>query len=250
MNAAVAPDLSKTPSRIASMFDAIADRYDFLNHLLSAGIDRRWRRRAIRSLALTGRERVLDLCTGTADLAIAALTADPPAARVVGVDFAPAMLRVGSEKLRRRNLNGRAALIRGDATGTPIASASIDAVTLAFGIRNVDDVAAACDEIRRALKPGGRFAILEFGVPRIPGLRAAYLWYFNRILPRVGRLVSRDRAAYSYLPASVTAFSTPDEFVTILRQHGFLDVSAVPLTFGIVFLYNGRRGGDGSPLNG
>jgi demethylmenaquinone methyltransferase / 2-methoxy-6-polyprenyl-1,4-benzoquinol methylase len=236
-----APDVSKSPPRIAAMFDAIADRYDFLNHLLSAGIDWHWRRQAIRSLALTGGERILDLCTGTADLAIAALTAHPSPARVVGIDFAPAMLRVGSAKLHRRQLNGRAALIRGDATQTPIATASVDAVTLAFGIRNVADVDAACDEIGRALKPGGRFAILEFGVPRIPGLRAAYLWYFNRILPRIGRLVSRDRAAYTYLPASVSAFSTPDEFVTILRQHGFLDVAAVPLTFGIVFLYNGRR---------
>jgi demethylmenaquinone methyltransferase / 2-methoxy-6-polyprenyl-1,4-benzoquinol methylase len=223
------------------MFDAIADRYDFLNHLLSAGIDRRWRRRAIRSLALTGGERVLDLCTGTADLAVAALTARPSAARVVGVDFAPAMLRVGFEKLRKRKLNGRATLIRGDATRTPIASASVDAVTLAFGIRNVDNVRTACDEIARTLKPGGRFAILEFGVPRLPPLRAAYLWYFNRILPRIGRAVSRHHAAYAYLPASVSAFASPDEFVTILRQRGFLDVSAVPLTFGIVFLYNGRR---------
>ena len=239
----VAADTSKSPSRIASMFDAIADRYDLLNHLLSAGIDRRWRRRAIRSLALTGRERVLDLCTGTADLAIAALTVRPAAARVAGVDFAPAMLRVGSEKIRRRNLNRQLALVRGDATRSPIATASVDAVTLAFGIRNVDDVRAACDEIRRALKPGGRFAILEFGVPRLPGLRAAYLWYFNRILPRIGRIVSRHHAAYAYLPASVSAFSSPDEFVTILRQQGFVDVSAVPLTFGIVFLYNGRRAG-------
>jgi len=238
-----AADLSKAPSRIASMFDAIAHRYDLLNHLLSGGIDRSWRRRAIRSLALTGRERVLDLCTGTADLAIAALSARPSAARVVGVDFAPAMLRVGSDKIRRRELNRQIALVRGDATRTPIASASVDAVTLAFGIRNVEDVGAACAEIARVLKPGGRFAILEFGVPRLPGLRAAYLWYFNRVLPRVGRFVSRHHGAYAYLPASVSAFASPDEFVTILRQHGFLDVSAVPLTFGIVFLYSGRRAG-------
>jgi len=224
------------------MFDAIAGRYDLLNHLLSAGIDRRWRRQAIRSLALAGGERVLDLCTGTADLAIAARTARPAAARVVGVDFAPAMLRVGYEKLRREKLQGSIALVRGDATRTPIADASVDAVTVAFGIRNVDDVDAACDEIRRALKPAGRFAILEFGVPTRPGLRAAYLWYFKRILPRIGRLVSRHRAAYAYLPASVNAFASPEAFVTILRQRGFVDVAAVPLTFGIVFLYTGKRG--------
>ena len=224
------------------MFDAIAGRYDFLNHLLSAGIDRRWRRLAIRSLALTGRERVLDLCTGTADLAIAARTARPSAARVVGVDFAAAMLRVGREKLQRRGLDASIALVRGDATRTPIATCSMDGVTIAFGIRNVDDVAAACDEIRRVLKPAGRFAILEFGVPDAPPLRAAYLWYFNRILPRIGRLVSRHDAAYGYLPASVAAFDSPREFVTILRQRGFVEVTAVPLTFGIVFLYTGRNG--------
>ena len=216
------------------MFDAIATHYDLLNHLLSAGIDRRWRRRTIQSLRLTGRERVLDLCTGTADLAIAARTARPPAARVVGVDFAASMLRVASEKLRRNLPDGSIALIRGDATQTPVADGSVDAVTIAFGIRNVNDVRAACEEIRR-------FAILEFGVPTRAGLRAVYLWYFHRILPRIGRLVSRHRAAYAYLPASVTAFPTPDEFVTILRQRGFVDVCAVPLTFGIVFLYTGRR---------
>lgn len=223
------------------MFDAIAGRYDFLNHLLSAGIDRRWRRRAIRSLALTGRERVLDLCTGTADLAIAARAARPPAARVVGVDFAAAMLGVGREKLRRRGLASSIALVRGDATRVPVAGSSVDAVTIAFGIRNVENIQTACDEIRRVLRPGGRLAILEFGVPTMPGVRAAYLWYFNRVLPRIGRIVSRHDAAYEYLPASVSAFASPDEFVTILRQCGFVDISAVPLTLGIVFLYTARR---------
>ena len=227
------------------MFDAIAHRYDFLNWILSAGVDRRWRRRAVRSLALTGRERVLDLCTGTADLAIAARTARPSAARVVGVDFAAKMLHVGAEKLRRSTPDGSVVLVRGDATRTPIAGASVDAVTIAFGIRNVDDVAAACEEIQRVLEPGGRLAILEFGIPTVGGLRAAYLWYFKRILPSIGRLVSRHDAAYAYLPESVAVFSSPDEFVTILRQHGFVEVTAVPLTFGIVFLYTGRKA---SPL--
>ena len=235
-------DLSKSPERIAGMFDAIAGRYDFLNHLLSAGLDRRWRKRAIRSLALTGRERVLDLCTGTADLAIAALRSEPAAARVVGIDFARVMLRVGREKTQRERLGDRLALVRGDATRMPIAGASIDAVTIAFGIRNVDEIALACGEMRRVLKPGGRLAILEFAVPDVPGVGALYLWYLNHVLPRIGRAVSRHNDAYGYLPASIGAFASPDEFVKILRQAGFTGVSPTRLTFGSVILYTATRG--------
>ena len=220
------------------MFDAIAGRYDLLNHLLSAGIDRRWRRRAIQSLQLTGRERVLDLCTGTADLAIAAARAQPGAARVVGVDFAGAMLGVGKKKLERdRPLRDRVALVRGDATRIPLVDRSVDAVTIAFGIRNVDEVAAACREMRRVLRRGGRLAILEFAVPTVPGLSRLYLGYLHHVLPRIGRAVSRHNAAYGYLPASIGAFSSPDEFVKILRDAGFSSISANGLTFGSVILY-------------
>jgi len=219
------------------MFDAIAGKYDFLNHLLSAGIDRRWRKRAIRALALTGSERVLDLCTGTADLAIAAIDARPGAARVVGVDFAAAMLNVGTAKLRDRHLERSVTLVRGDATCIPVASGSVDAVTVAFGIRNVENTARACSEIYRALAPGGRLAVLEFAMPTAPLIRGAYQWYFNRVLPGIGRLVSRHNAAYAYLPASVGAFATPEEFAKILRAEGFAAVHAGSLTFGIVYLY-------------
>src|SRR4051812_19817628 len=161
-------DVSKSPERIAGMFDAIAARYDLLNHLLSAGIDRRWRARAIRSLHLTGRERILDLCTGTGDLAIAAMRAQPSAARVVGVDFSGAMLRVGDGKLRRQRLDDRIAMVQGDAARVPLGDSSVDAVTIGFGIRNVQDMDVACAELHRVLKPGGRVAILEFAVPTAP----------------------------------------------------------------------------------
>jgi demethylmenaquinone methyltransferase/2-methoxy-6-polyprenyl-1,4-benzoquinol methylase len=231
------PDISKSPERIAGMFDAIAGRYDLLNHLLSAGIDRRWRRRAIQSLRLTGTERVLDLCTGTADLAIAAARAQPAAARVIGVDFAGAMLGVGRKKLERERLAGRVALVRGDAMRIPLANRSVDAVTIAFGIRNVDQVAAACREMRRVLRPRGRLAILEFAVPTVPGLSRLYLGYLHHVLPRIGRAVSRHNAAYGYLPASIGAFSTPAEFVAILENAGFSSISAKGLTFGSVILY-------------
>ena len=229
--------LSKAPEKISGMFDAIAGQYDLLNHLLSAGIDKRWRKRAIRSLALTGRETVLDLCTGTADLAIAAREASPPAARVLGVDFAGAMLRVGLEKLVRGGLDRHITLVRGDAMRIPVRTGSVDAITIAFGIRNVQDTQAACDDMYRVLGPGGRIAVLEFAIPTAPIIRQGYLWYFNHVLPRIGKIISRHNAAYGYLPASVGAFATPDEFVTILRKSGFTRIEAVPLTFGIVYLY-------------
>jgi demethylmenaquinone methyltransferase/2-methoxy-6-polyprenyl-1,4-benzoquinol methylase len=166
-------DVSKNPDRIAGMFDAIAPRYDFLNHLLSAGIDRHWRSRAVRSLRLTGRERLLDLCTGTADLAIAARQARPPAARVVGIDFAGAMLLIGAQKIRRAGLGG-IALARGDAMRIPVADASVDAVTIGFGIRNVEEPERALRDVARVLKPGGRLIVLEFAIPTAPLFRAVF----------------------------------------------------------------------------
>lgn len=222
------------------MFDAIAGKYDFLNHLLSAGIDRWWRRRAIKSLRLRGDERVLDLCTGTADLAIAAASARPAAARVLGVDFARAMLRIGRDKVRRRGLS-RVHLVRGDVTRIPVPDASVHAVTIGFGIRNVEDMPEACRDIRRVLAPGGRLAVLEFAVPQIPGIKNLYLWYFKHVLPRIGRAISGHHAAYEYLPASVGSFASPDEFVALLRQTGFSNIRATPLTFGIVYLYTAER---------
>jgi demethylmenaquinone methyltransferase/2-methoxy-6-polyprenyl-1,4-benzoquinol methylase len=241
----VVPD--KSPDRIAGMFDAIAPRYDLLNRILSAGIDRRWRARAIASLQLTGRETLLDVCTGTADVALEArgnaAAGEGPgrAARVLGVDFAGAMLALGRRKVAAAGQSGRIALVRGDAMRLPAPSGSADAATVAFGIRNVQRPEAALLEMARVLRPGGRLAILEFGVPRIPGLRAAYLWYFTHVLPRIGRLISGHTGAYSYLPASVGTFPPPSDVVTSLRQAGFDDVRAVPLTFGIVYLYTGVR---------
>jgi len=227
----------KTPERIAGMFDAIAPRYDLLNHLLSAGIDRRWRREAIASLQLSGRETLIDVCTGTADVALEARGAR----RILGIDFAGEMLRLGLDKIRAAHQARRITLVRGDATAIPAPDACAEAATVAFGIRNVEHPDRACVELARVLRPGGRLAILEFGVPRIPGISAVYLWYFRNILPRIGRLISGHMGAYSYLPASVTTFPPAAEFVTLLRQSGFHDVRAVPLTFGVVYLYTAVR---------
>ena len=230
--------ISKDPARIAGMFDAIAGRYDRLNHLLSAGLDRRWRRRAVRELGLTGRERVLDLCTGTADLAIAAVTGpDGRAREVIGIDFAGEMLREARVKIGQASLQQRVRLARGDATAVPLPDTAVDAAMVAFGIRNVMDHARACRELCRVLRPGGRLAILEFGAPRLPGIRALYLAYFRYLLPLIGRVFSRHREAYAYLPASVIEFPVGAAFAQVLEAAGFTRVRYHSLTFGIVYLY-------------
>lgn len=225
------------------MFDAIAPRYDLLNHVLSAGLDRRWRTRAVDALALPPKPRVLDLCTGTADLAIATVRR-VPGASIVAVDFAPAMLRIGLTKVRQLGLTDAIRLVRGDATSIPIHRASCDAATIAFGIRNVAEPERALAEVARALRPGGRLAILEFGEPKIPGIRTLYSWYFRYLLPLIGRLVSSHASAYSYLPASVGTFPPPAEFVRIIGRNGFANVKAVSLTLGIVYLYVADRIGE------
>jgi demethylmenaquinone methyltransferase/2-methoxy-6-polyprenyl-1,4-benzoquinol methylase len=224
---------AKDPSRISGMFDAIAGRYDFLNHLLSAGLDKRWRTQAVDVLQLTGRETVLDLCTGTADLAIAAMAGQRRARRVIGVDFSAAMLHIGKAKSASLPI----ALIRGDATCIPLLDATVDGATIGFGIRNVERPAAACREIARVMRSGGTLVILEFSLPRSAALRNFYLWYFRKILPLVGRLVSRHPSAYTYLPASVETFPSPEDFSQLLRDAGFGTVRAVPLTFGIVYMF-------------
>lgn len=231
----------KRPARIAGMFDAIAPRYDLLNRVLSAGLDVRWRIRAIRSLALRGGETLLDLCTGTADLAIAATGAPHAAARVVGVDFSGEMLRQGAVKLRARGLDARVHLVLGDAMRIPLQDGSVDGAMVAFGIRNVQEPDVTFGEVMRVLRPGGRFAILEFGLPRMAVVRPAYLFYFRHILPRIGGLVSGHSSAYTYLPASVGTFPEPAILMSQLENAGFSDVRAVPLTFGVVYLYSAAK---------
>jgi demethylmenaquinone methyltransferase/2-methoxy-6-polyprenyl-1,4-benzoquinol methylase len=251
MSRASAP--AKEAARISGMFDAIAERYDFLNHLLSAGLDKQWRKRAIDVLQLTGRETLLDLCTGTADLAIAATSGERRAKRVVGIDFSAAMLQIGNDKVRRAGPAGPAGapaiqLLRGDAMRIPLRDASVDATTIGFGIRNVEQPGVACRDIARVLRPGGTLVILEFSLPRSPALRNFYLWYFRQILPLIGRLISKHPSAYTYLPASVEAFPSPEEFCQQLRDAGFGTVRAVPLTFGIVYMFVAVKGPHGDRM--
>ena len=209
-----------------------------LNHLLSGGFDLYWRRRAVRALGLDRSDRLLDLCTGTADLALAARRTG--AARVVGVDFSRTMLAIARTKISARGETAGIGLARGDAMAIPLADASVSAAAIAFGIRNVADPALALHEIRRVLAPGGRLAVLEFSLPETPVVREAYRWYFRHVLPRIGRLVSRHGEAYTYLPASVDAFRSPDAFRGLMAEAGLIDTKAVRLSLGVVYLYTAR----------
>jgi demethylmenaquinone methyltransferase/2-methoxy-6-polyprenyl-1,4-benzoquinol methylase len=221
------------------MFDRIAPRYDLLNRVLSAGTDVRWRRAAVELLDPPPGARILDLCTGTADLLREALARDG-ARRGLGLDLSLEMLRRGARKLAQTGLAARAALAQGDAERLPLRAESCDGALVAFGIRNVADPGSALREVRRVLRPGGRLVVLEFGMPRgVLGL--LYRLYFRGVLPRLGGLVSGDRAAYAYLPASVERFPTPQAFAELMERSGFADVRVAPLTGGIAYLFRGQR---------
>ncbi len=224
---------------VRSMFDRIAPRYDLLNRLLSAGTDVRWRRRAVDFLEIPPPARVLDLCTGTADLLIEALGRDPRQSGL-GVDLSHGMLVRGAAKLARGGYVGRAALAGGDGERLPVRDGLFDGALVAFGIRNVGDPVAAMREVRRALRPGGRFVVLEFSMPE-GFFGVAYRLYFRHVLPRVGGLVSGDASAYSYLPASVGRFPRPDAFAGLMAEAGFADVRWRPLTGGIACLHRGEK---------
>ena len=235
----------KEASRIARMFDRIAPTYDVLNHLLSANVDVRWRRQAVSMLALDGSERVLDACTGTGDLALA--LKEGGAANVHGTDFAPEMIRLAERKLAEHDLttNGadeHVAFQVADTAALPFEDQSFDVATVAFGVRNLEDLDAGLRELGRVLKPGGRLLVLEFSRPPNPVFRAIYHTYFMIVLPLIGNLVSGGAdTAYTYLPRSVLSFPGPEALSQRIHDAGFASVDVTPLTFGIASIHLATR---------
>lgn len=220
---------------VAEMFDNIAPRYDFLNHLLSMGIDIGWRRKAIKILKAQKPKSILDVATGTADFAIEALDANPD--EVIGVDISKDMLAVGRTKISKKGLENKVRLDYGDAENLPYETEKFDAITVAFGVRNFENLEAGLKEMNRVLKKGKTLFVIEFSKPEHFPIKQLYFFYFKAILPLIGKLVSKDARAYTYLPESVEAFPYGNEFAGILKNCGFSKVEIKPLTFGIASLY-------------
>ncbi len=230
---------SSKKAQVARMFDNISHRYDFLNHFLSLGIDKGWRRKAVKLLEPEKPRQILDVATGTGDFAVQALQLNPE--KVTGVDISEGMLDVGRRKIKERKLDHRIELLSGDSENLPFEDNKFDAVTVGFGVRNFENLDRGLQEIYRVLRPGGMVVILEFSRPRRFPFRQIYSFYFKFILPKIGRIVSSDKAAYTYLPESVEAFPDGDDFIHILRQVGFKNTKCRSLTFGISSIYIGTK---------
>jgi demethylmenaquinone methyltransferase / 2-methoxy-6-polyprenyl-1,4-benzoquinol methylase len=226
---------------VRQIFSEIAPRYDLLNHVLSANIDRGWRRKAIAELGISRNPTgtYLDLCAGTLDISVALARTSGFRGSVIGADFAEPMLRTGRAKIGTSPV----APVTADALELPFASGSIAGAIVAFGIRNVAGLGAGLAEVRRVLSPGGRFVILEFSTPRSPIVNAGYQLYFRNVLPMIGRLISGHPTAYTYLPRSVANFPVGEELAGRLTSAGFTGVRWRPLTFGIVAIHVGEAGG-------
>jgi demethylmenaquinone methyltransferase/2-methoxy-6-polyprenyl-1,4-benzoquinol methylase len=235
--------LDKHEARIRRMFGGIAPRYDLLNHLLSLNVDRYWRWRTTRMVPPHGDAPILDVCTGTGDLALAYDRAAGGGVPVVGTDFCLPMLLPARDKARRAGASSRVRFLEADTQQLPFPSDTFQLTTVAFGLRNVTDTSRGIAEMVRVTRPGGRVAILEFSRPRHWLFGRLYRFYFRRVLPLVGRMISRSRdRAYDYLPASVMEFPDGEELAAKLRQHGLTDVKWYPMTLGISTLYVGVKG--------
>ena len=221
------------------MFDNISGKYDFLNHFLSMGIDIRWRKKAVKYLKKSHPKQILDVATGTGDFAIENLKLNPD--KVTGIDISEGMLNVGREKIAKKGLENKIELLQGDSENLPFEDNKFDAVTVAFGVRNFENLEKGLSEIHRVLKPEGKLVVLEFSKPTIFPFKQLYNFYFKWILPKIGNTISKDQAAYTYLPESVQAFPNGNEFLNVLEKVGYKETLCKTLTFGISSIYVGVK---------
>ena len=226
---------SAKKEQVAEMFDNIANNYDFLNHFLSMGIDILWRKKAVRLLKPFAPKLILDVATGTGDFALESLSLNPD--KIIGVDISRDMVAVGLEKVKKRKLQNKIELKYGDSENLEFETNTFDALTVAFGVRNYENLEQGLSEMLRVIKPGGHVAIIEFSQPKKFPIKQIYNFYFKNILPGIGRIVSKDARAYTYLPESVGAFPHGNEFLKVLTKVGYNKVEAIPLTLGIASIY-------------
>jgi len=239
----IVPFKSSTESKkkqVEKMFDNIAFRYDFLNHFLSAGIDSGWRKKAIQQLRKQNPESILDVATGTGDMAILACKL-PGVKKIIGIDISDGMLEMGKKKIENLGLQNRIELLNGDSEAIIFENNSFDAVTVAFGVRNFQNLEIGLNEIKRVLKPGGKLIILEFTKPKLPVIKNFYNFYLNVITPWIGKLVSKNKTAYRYLNDSVQKFPEGKDFVEILNKLGYKNASCKTLSLGISSIYSGEK---------
>ncbi len=236
------PPITQTPGRkiqVQAMFNSIAGRYDLLNHLLSMGIDRGWRKKLVKLMGDDKPRRILDMATGTADLAIAAAKLHPE--NITGIDIAEEMLAIGQEKVDKLGLSPTITLLKADSENLPFGDEEFDSAMVAFGVRNYENLPKGLSEMCRVLKPGSRAFILEFSKPQKFPVKQLFGFYSRFILPSIGRLVSKNSSAYTYLPESVAAFPQDDHFLDIMRDAGFSKAEYISLSFGITNLYIGKK---------
>lgn len=233
-------DLDKSKKdQVALMFNNIARKYDFLNHFLSMGIDKLWRKKAVKLLQPLQPKQLLDIATGTGDFALACLKLNPD--KVIGIDISTEMLAVGREKIAKKKLQAKIELFEGDSEDIQFDDNSFDAITVAFGVRNFQNLEKGLQEMNRVVRPGGKVVILEFSKPKKFPIKQFYNFYFFNILPLWGKMVSKDSSAYTYLPESVGAFPDDENFLEIYKSCGFEDTEQVKLSFGIASIYIGTK---------